>query len=95
MTEVRGCSIAESKENSPNFMFPLGTTKGIAAQVTMGLAYVHFCGVGHGGEPASYHTGDSMYNKLKISLSAIFLLQPTELDSLTTKEIYERFWRAI
>lgn len=72
VSEVGGCSIAKSKENSPDFMFSLGTAKAIATQVTMGLACMHSCGVGHGGESASYHPGDSMANKLKISMSAIY-----------------------
>lgn len=72
VSEVGGCSVAESKENSLDFMFPLVTAKAIAAQVAMGLAYMHSCGVGHGGESASYHTGDSLVDNLKISMPAMF-----------------------
>jgi serine/threonine protein kinase len=61
VSEVGGCSITESKENNPDFMFPLGTAKAIAAQVTMGLAYMHSNGMGHGGESGPYCTGDSSY----------------------------------
>jgi serine/threonine-protein kinase SRPK3 len=49
VTEPAGCSIAESKANSPDFMFPLDSARSIAAQAIMGLAYLHSNGVCHGG----------------------------------------------
>ncbi|RAH62719.1 kinase-like protein [Aspergillus piperis CBS 112811] len=51
VSEVAGCSVAESKENSPRFMFSLDIARAIAAQVTMGPAYMHSLGVGHGAPP--------------------------------------------
>ncbi|GAA88373.1 hypothetical protein AKAW_06487 [Aspergillus luchuensis IFO 4308] len=45
VSEVAGCSVAESKENSPRFMFSLDIARAIAAQVTMGLAYMHSLGI--------------------------------------------------
>ena len=49
VTEVAGCSVAESKEASTKWMFPINIARAIAAQTTMGLAYIHSCGVIHGG----------------------------------------------
>ncbi|QKX58032.1 uncharacterized protein TRUGW13939_05152 [Talaromyces rugulosus] len=74
VSEVAGCSIAESKENSPNFMFPLHIARAIAAQVTMGLAYMHSNGIGHG----DLHARN-------------ILLQPIDFDTLSIKEMYQRF----
>ncbi|SMR62114.1 unnamed protein product [Zymoseptoria tritici ST99CH_1E4] len=42
-----GCSIPELKENSTNFMFPAETARSIAAQLIMGLSYIHGHGVCH------------------------------------------------
>ena len=44
-----GCSIAASKEDSTNFLFPFETARSIAAQLIMGVAYLHSRGVCHGG----------------------------------------------
>ncbi|KAL4783312.1 kinase-like domain-containing protein [Aspergillus varians] len=48
VSEVHGCSVAESKENSTDFKFSPDISRAIAAQVTLGLAYMHSQGVGHG-----------------------------------------------
>ncbi|KAF3481875.1 uncharacterized protein GIQ15_04634 [Arthroderma uncinatum] len=48
VTDAAGRSIAESKENSLDFMFPLPTARAIAARVVMGLAYMHSKGIAHG-----------------------------------------------
>ncbi|PFH56346.1 hypothetical protein XA68_16698 [Ophiocordyceps unilateralis] len=46
--EAAGCSIAESKEDSVNFMFQTKTARSIAAQLIMGVAYLHSLGLCHG-----------------------------------------------
>ncbi|WEW55519.1 hypothetical protein PRK78_000950 [Emydomyces testavorans] len=46
--EPAGCSIAKSKENSTNFMFPRDAARSIAAQLIMGLNYLHANDVCHG-----------------------------------------------
>lgn len=48
--EPAGCSIAKSKEDSTNFMFPPDAARSIAAQLLLGLSYVHANGICHGGE---------------------------------------------
>jgi len=42
------CSIAASKEDSINFSFPVKIARSIAAQLIMGVAYLHPRGVCHG-----------------------------------------------
>jgi len=44
-----GCSISRSKEDSVDFMFPLDAARSAAAQLIMGLSYMHASGVCHGG----------------------------------------------
>ncbi|PYH37021.1 kinase-like protein [Aspergillus neoniger CBS 115656] len=75
VSEVAGCSVAESKENSPRFMFSLDIARAIAAQVTMGLAYMHSLGVGHG----------------DLHARNILLLQPVDFEALSIEDIYEQF----
>ncbi|KAK2591041.1 hypothetical protein QQS21_011273 [Conoideocrella luteorostrata] len=43
--ELAGCSIAASKEESINFMFPTDTARSIAAQLIMGVSYLHSQGI--------------------------------------------------
>ena len=50
VSEVAGCSVAESKEASTTWMFPVKIARAIAAQTTMGLAYIHSCGIIHAGK---------------------------------------------
>jgi hypothetical protein len=47
--EAALCSVATSKENSANFMFPTETARSIAAQLIVGLSCLHSRGVCHGG----------------------------------------------
>lgn len=47
--EPAGCSIASSKENSTNLMFPRDAARSIAAQLVMGLDYLHANDICHGG----------------------------------------------
>ncbi|KAK6844090.1 kinase domain-containing protein [Apiospora arundinis] len=46
--EPAACSIAASKEDSLKFMFPVETARSIAAQLIMGLSYLHSQGLCHG-----------------------------------------------
>lgn len=48
--EAAICTIADAKEDAGNFMFPAETARSIAAQLILGLAYLHSRGVCHGGE---------------------------------------------
>lgn len=47
--EPAGCSIANSKEISTNFMFPQDAARSVAAQLIMGLSYLHANNICHGG----------------------------------------------
>jgi serine/threonine-protein kinase SRPK3 len=47
--EPAGCSIAASKDNSIDFLFPVETARSIAAQLIMGVAYLHSRCACHGG----------------------------------------------
>lgn len=48
--EPAGVSIAKSKEDSTNFMFPPDAAKSITPQFLLGLSYLHANGICHGGE---------------------------------------------
>lgn len=48
--EPTGISIAKSKEESTNFMFPPDAARSTAAQLLLGLSYLHANGICHGGE---------------------------------------------
>lgn len=52
--EVAVCSVARSKEDSSNFMFPVETAMSIAAQLILGLSYLHSRKVCHGGDGACW-----------------------------------------
>ena len=49
-TEPAGCSIAESKEASIRWMFPLPIARAVAAQAILGLQSIHRSGIIHGGK---------------------------------------------
>jgi hypothetical protein len=49
VSEAAGCSVAQSKEASTTWKFPANVARAISAQVLLGLAYIHSCGVVHGG----------------------------------------------
>lgn len=61
VSEAAGCSIAQSKEASLTWKFPLHAARSIAAQVLLGLDYTHSCGVVHGGECSNLETGKNPY----------------------------------
>lgn len=48
--DVAACSVAISKEWSSNNLFPLETARSIAAQLILGISYLHSRGVCHGGQ---------------------------------------------
>jgi serine/threonine protein kinase len=47
--EPADCSLANSKEISTNFMFPRDVARSVAAQLIMGLSYLHANDVCHRG----------------------------------------------
>lgn len=49
VTEAAGCSVAQSKEASTTWNFPVNVARAISAQLLLGLDYIHSCGVVHGG----------------------------------------------
>lgn len=53
--EAARCNVAASKEDSINFMFPTETARSIAAQLIIGVAYLHSQGICHGGRLRTYH----------------------------------------
>ncbi|KAJ5109338.1 kinase domain-containing protein [Penicillium angulare] len=46
--ELAGSTVAKSKEDSPNYMFPADAARSIAAQLILGLSYLHAKGICHG-----------------------------------------------
>lgn len=53
VAEPAGGSIAKSKEDSTNFMFPPNAARSTAAKLLLGLSYLHANGICHGGEHIS------------------------------------------
>lgn len=50
VTEPSACSVAESKKiSAPVDLFPLDTARAVAAQIILGLQFIHSQGVVHGG----------------------------------------------
>lgn len=49
VSEAAGCSLAQSKEASMSWKFPANAARAIAAQLLLGLDYIHSCGVVHSG----------------------------------------------
>ncbi|KAK2747353.1 hypothetical protein FQN55_005102 [Onygenales sp. PD_40] len=70
--EPAGCSIANSKENSTDFMFPPDAARSIAAQLIMGLNYLHANDVCH---------GDLHLNNFLLRVRGFDNLSPAELYS--------------
>ncbi|KAL2375175.1 hypothetical protein RJ035_006784 [Blastomyces gilchristii] len=48
VTEALGCSIANSKNETMPWKFPVNAARAIGVQVLLGLDYIHSCGVVHG-----------------------------------------------
>ncbi|KFH45684.1 SRSF protein kinase-like protein [Hapsidospora chrysogenum ATCC 11550] len=91
MQEPAGCSIAASKEKSVNFMFPVETARSIAAQLIMGLSYLHSRGICHGGRlhhPALSYTHCSRNPDLHLRN---VLLHAPGLEKLSLDELYKLY----
>lgn len=55
--EPAGCNLAAAKDCSVHRLFPVETARSIAAQVIMGLAFLHSRGICHGGKSCRTHLG--------------------------------------
>ncbi|KAI9733991.1 MAG: hypothetical protein M1834_002648 [Cirrosporium novae-zelandiae] len=47
VSDAASCSVAQSKETSTTWKFPVNIARAISAQVLLGLDYIHSCGVIH------------------------------------------------
>ena len=92
--EPAGCSIAKSKEDSVNLMFPRDAARSIAAQLIMGMSYLHSNDVCHGGK-YKLILASEIYHSTYLTLADIhlhnILLRAPNFDSLNTEELYERY----
>lgn len=89
VAEPTGCSIASSKENSTNFMFPRDAARSITAQLIMGLSYLHANDVCHGGM-FSQHSRGILFFKAhirQISTCTTFFFKP-ETSTTSAQLIY-------
>lgn len=66
--EPASCSIAASKEDSVDFMFPIETARSIAAQLIMGLSYLHSRGICHGGRLSYFSSLLHCSHQIQISI---------------------------
>lgn len=92
--EPAGCSIAASKNDSINFLFPVETARSIAAQLIMGVAYLHSRGVCHGGmfiQPSIHHFDPTTLTPCPNLHTRNFLLSGPNLDSVSPAEIHKRY----
>ena len=55
VSEAAGYSVAQSKEASTNWKFPVNVARAISAQALLGLDYIHSCGVVHGGRYKAFN----------------------------------------
>ena len=89
--EPAGCSIASSKENSTNFMFPRDAARSIAAQLILGLSYLHANDVCHGGMFSQHSRWIVSQSSSQTDLHLHnFLLRTANFDNLSTADLYER-----
>ncbi|KAK2808117.1 hypothetical protein FQN50_005035 [Emmonsiellopsis sp. PD_5] len=89
--EPAGCSIASSKENSTNFMFPRDAARSVAAQLIMGLSYLHANDVCHGGTFSQHLRWIVFQSSSQTDLHLHnFLLRAPNFDNLSTADLYER-----
>ncbi|KAK2758675.1 hypothetical protein FQN54_003365 [Arachnomyces sp. PD_36] len=89
--ETAGCTVASSKENSTNFMFPRDAARSVAAQLLMGLSYLHANDVCHGGMSCQCSRSIVIQSSSQIDLHLHnFLLRVPNFDNLSTSDLYER-----
>ncbi|POS77421.1 protein kinase domain-containing protein [Diaporthe helianthi] len=99
-----GLNISVSKDISPNWKFPVESARSIAAQLAMGLLYIHKQGVCHGGScfppsrlPILFDGAWISWHDLSILNSLLdlhlrnFLLRMPSIDHLAREELYERY----
>ena len=95
VSEAAGCSVAKSTEASTKHVFPIRTARAVAAQAKMGLAYVHSCGVTHGGMWVTQFQQVLLSGLINYYLSDLtpssILFQIPNFDSWTTDEVYKKF----
>ena len=92
VSEVAGCSVANSKEAGTKWKFSPTTARAIAARTAMGLAYIHSCGITHGGKWENPHSilaaRLTSWPGPDLHLNNILLPGP-ELDAWTVDEVYK------
>ena len=88
-SEPAGCSIADSKEASNKFMFPMDIARAIAAQAILILQTIHSSGVVHGGKLILRSLGQRLNIADLHTMNILFTLP--QIHSLSVEEIYERF----
>jgi serine/threonine-protein kinase SRPK3 len=81
-----------SKDASTKWIFAPSNARSIAAQVTLGLSYIHACGIVHGG---TYLLAlMNVFQNLIISLVDLhgnnILFEHPNFDALTVDELYEK-----
>ena len=95
-----GHSVSKVKEDSVDFMFPADAAKSIAAQLIMGLSYLHASGICHGGQHIDFSLVFFFFFPYNQSLTKChcldlhmrnFLLRIPSLDSMTTADLYQRY----
>ncbi|KAI1195787.1 kinase domain-containing protein [Nemania serpens] len=79
--EPAGCNISTSKEDSVDFMFPVETARSIAAQLIMGVSYLHSRGVCHGdlhlrnfllcGPDLNHLSPDELYKRYRLDKAPV------------------------
>lgn len=84
-----GYSISRSKEDSVNFMFPVDAARSAAAQLIMGLLYLHANGICHEGNYSQNPNSTRTLRVLEDLHLRNFLLRIPNFDSWTTEELYQ------
>lgn len=91
VSEPARCSVAASKEASTNWMFPIEVARTVAAQVILGLHYIHSRGVVHGGGQPSWNLRNLMLTHRRDLHVRNILFRLPHIDSLSVPQIYQRF----
>lgn len=71
--EPAGSNFSHSKEISTNWKFPVKSARSIAAQLVMGLVYIHNRGVCHGGQCCSRLLRIGGRNQRVVTIGQIFI----------------------